>query len=280
MEKLFALLPLLYALFVTVKTGDKALRGGPMSDEDKESMREVGKGLAYLAAAAVLVWFFTPDFGLGLTILWTLLTAVFAVLGILCVIELKDTPKRKMLHNRLWKDGRKTPLYSMSGEPVQHVRWARRFMLAAMILIAIICGVYSALSTSSSASADEGSKETAQPAASAPADTSTSAPPATAPATAAPATFKNECGGIDPIKVTDPKATIEFKTGLDKTGKPHTFICHDGKWKQWSEVSSTAAPANPPLTYWSVDPAKNTQGYGVVVINNTSYLFWVTSLKW
>jgi hypothetical protein len=274
MEKLIALLPLAYALFVTIKTGDKALRGGPMTDEDKESLREVLKGIAYLAAAAVLVWFLTPDFGLW-TIPWMIFTVTFMVVGILCVIELKDTPKRKMLHNRIWKEGRKTPLYSMSGEPVEHIRWIRRILMGVLILVAVICGVVSAFGTSSSADPTKEEK----PAAAAPATPSSTAtstpstPAPTAPATSAPQVddFKNTCGGLNPVKVNE--KTIDFKVAQK------LFICHNGEWKTWSQVNpDTPAPATAPMTYWITDKDKK-NGYGVVTIGGTQYLFWTTAIQ-
>jgi hypothetical protein len=273
--KLIALAPLLVALIVAVRVGLKALKADPMTDDDKDSRNEAFKAGLYIFAAATLIWKFTPSFGTGLTILWTILTSIFAVMVILTVIELSS--KYDNLHDRLWTAGRKTPLYSKSDEGVQYIRWARRIMLAVLVVVAIFCGIFGALTTTSSA--DQAAKAGPAPTTQAEASktpSSTTAPTTTAPtsaaAPAAPDTFKNECGGLDPKKVSTP-ANIDFKVA-DKL-----FICNDGDWKTWAQVNpNTEAPAQALLTYWTTDTGKK-NGYGVVVINNTPYLFWTTAIQ-
>jgi hypothetical protein len=182
--KLIALAPLLVALIVAVRVGLKALKADPMTDDDKDSRNEAFKAGLYIFAAATLIWKFTPSFGTGLTILWTILTSIFAVMVILTVIELSS--KYDNLHDRLWTAGRKTPLYSKSDEGVQYIRWARRIMLAVLVVVAIFCGIFGALTTTSSA--DQAAKAGPAPTTQAEASktpSSTTAPTTTAPTSAA-----------------------------------------------------------------------------------------------
>lgn len=275
--KLVPLFLLLIALIVIVRAGATALKADPMTEDDKDVRNESLKGAAYIFAAASLLWWFTPSFGLGLTILWTVLTLIFGVVVVLTVIELPNKPKWNKRHDWLWKEGRKTPGYSRSDEPVERIRWYRRIMLAVLIVVALFSLLVSAFSTTSSA--DETGD--AAPAATAPADPtpSASAPATSAPATststpAEPDTFANTCGGINPKKVNDPNATIDFKVG-DKL-----FVCHNGDWKTWAQAyPNVQPPAKPKLTYWGTDAEKK-NGYGVVVINNNPVLFWTTAIQW
>ena len=133
MGSLVALTPLLIALLVVVKKGVKALKASPMTADDKEIAQDVAKAVGYIFAAAALLWWFTPSFGLGLTILWTILTVIFATVAILTVVDLPD--KLDALDDRIWADGPVTPVYSKSKQPVEHIRWARRILMAALAAI-------------------------------------------------------------------------------------------------------------------------------------------------
>lgn len=281
MGSLIALAPLLIALLVVVKKGVKALKASPMTADDKEIAQDVAKAVVYIFAAAALLWWFTPSFGLGLTILWTILTVIFATVAILTVVDLPD--KLDKFDDRIWADGPVTPVYSMSKAPVERIRWVRRILMAALVVIAIICATFGAITTTSASEATGDSPAAATPASptSTPPSTSTStstpAPSPSASATssapassAAPEEFKNTCGGPNPKKVST--TTINFKVG-DKL-----FICKDGNWKTWAQANpSTEAPATAQLTHWIKVAEDN--GYGVVAINNTPYLFWTTAIQ-
>ena len=126
---LIALAPLLIALLVVVKKGNKALKASPMTADDKEIAQDVAKAVVYIFVAAALLWWFTPSFGLGLTILWTILTAIFATVVILTVVDLPD--KLDALDDRIWADGPVTPVYSK-----------RKELVITLTLEVVQCGSY------------------------------------------------------------------------------------------------------------------------------------------
>lgn len=249
-SKLAVLLPVFVALVIAALKGRKAMKVSPMGPDEKEIVGECLRAIAYVFAAGILVWWILPPIGGAWTFIGLVLSTILAICIILCVVELPA--RMSKTHNLLWREWRKTPVYSKSGEKVEYIRWARRFamlLFVLYVLIALISLSGGGAQTQSSDKAQGGDKSTSAPQAPATSAPSTSAAPqatATAPATSAPSTsalkpVDNTCysadgkNGPQQIPAVDSPSTIKF-------GTDNLKVCYSGQWRNWSEVTDVPAP--------------------------------------
>ena len=262
-SKLAVLAPVFVALVIAALKGRKAMKASPMGPDEKEIVSECLKALVYVFAAGILVWWILPPIGGAWTIIGLVLSSILGICIILCVVDL-PSPRMDRTHDFLWREWRKTPVYSKSGEKVQYIRWARRFamlLFALYVLIALISLSGGGAQAQSADSAQRGSdKTTSAPQAPATSAPSTSAAPqatATAPATSAPSTtalkpVDNTCytadgkNGPQQIPAVDSPSTIKFGTNNLK-------VCYSGQWRNWSDVTSVKAPSTMQLVAWVQD---------------------------
>ena len=250
--KFVVLLPLIVAFGVVALKASKAYKATPLQ---KGIIRECWKSVAYLFAAGIAAWWLLPPVGKAGGTFGFFLASLLAISVILCAVELP--PFLDRLHELSWREWRKTPLYSKTGNPVEYIRWARRGFVGLFILFVLaIAGVTALLGgPSASVIAGPGSVTvTASPTMPVPAETS--ATPSSAPATAAapsatdtPANspsasdsspaqqyVSNSCTGPQQIPVlASPDKNVPFGTGS-------LLVCYSGKWQHWSDFASTDAP--------------------------------------
>jgi hypothetical protein len=225
---LFVQIPLVVVLVLVVRKASKPLQASPRSGEDKEVVLECVKAFVYDLAACGLVWVFRPQLGATGAILGTFVSAILALMILLTVVDLPS--HLKAVHNMAWRDGWVTPLgTSLTGEPVQVVRWGRRFAFVTFALFVSIAALVGSIGSSGegpAAASDGPSVATSvvpdEPSAGASSPAST---PAASPSSAS-------CNAPAMQELATPRH-MAFGTDLE--------VCLDGHWRAWS-VTGVSAP--------------------------------------
>lgn len=247
-------LPLLIAVVVVLfATFNIVKKGFPLDDAQKDVIKEGGKSFLYLLLVAYLLRWVMPALGTFGMIFGTIVTTALAAAVIITVVNLPN--RLNALHDLAWREGRKTPIYSRSGHPVENVRWVRRLSLLVFVLFAFI------VTLAGGGSADQVRADGASPL-----PTATTDSPAPIPSTktesAAPAnvvtpvsTLTVPCPGN--ITLTSVAVPPPIKFG------PDLQICHDNSWQDWDEAKpGQEAPRQVLLQAWTTE---SDYGYGKVV---------------
>lgn len=273
MGKFLVQLPLLIALLVLVLYTRKFVRQAakPMGADDKAIRNGVVKAFVYVIVAIVAIGLFVPPLSVGWGLMWWILVIPLALLIIYSVVELPSS--LDAVHNVAWRDWRKTPIYSRSGQSVPYIRWARRFALLVLVLLVALVAL---VATSPNTTHDEpglaAPPATVVEAPEEPPAATEPAPASPVPATSSPAdsntpaALDSTCEGVLNPKLVDQPSKIKFGTG-------NLTICHNGEWQRWNQVNpGVQPPAEVTLRAWVQG---GSYGYAIIVVDDSDQWYLV-----